>query len=378
MNKAQYRISDQQLLIMNMLRSRLQQHGYNGEKLAGLHVNTLNMPSLEHRFSDEQPLSILIRLFLIGLDLDSIGTVFSSQDLVSLKSAGIIAELENGQMRSEFKIHPYKHLNLLCDFAQGRKMQQPVYTPGEDSTSLADAGIRRPFASALDLCTGSGIQAIMAASHTQDVTAIDLSPRAAYLARLNCWLNDVGSVTIKEGNLYQPVSGQTFDFITANPPFVTAEVDSLAYRDGGTRGDDILIQIMDGLPSHLNDGGYSQIVTHLYEFEDLSHLTMVQKFAERHDFEALVFLSKGFDKYELATSQYRSFIRDYSVYREKVMSYIDHLDRVKYQYGYLGVITFRRSGHHRFQKMNTLNQPVVFPVNHADNLNRFFQSTDGE
>jgi len=76
---------------------------------------------------------------------------------------------------------------------------------GVDSRWLARACVRRPVSSALDLCTGSGIQALLAATHARRVTAVDINPRAVRCTRFNAQALDCHNLKVKEGDLYGPV-----------------------------------------------------------------------------------------------------------------------------------------------------------------------------
>ncbi len=71
----------------------------------------------------------------------------------------------------------------------------------------------------LDMGTGSGVQAIFAASKSQDVTAVDLNPFAVDCARRNVELNGLSSrVKVLESNLFENVEGK-FDLVIFDPPF---------------------------------------------------------------------------------------------------------------------------------------------------------------
>lgn len=76
----------------------------------------------------------------------------------------------------------------------------------------------------LDLGTGSGILAIVAASLGHNVVATDLNPVAIKCARLNAERARLtGSVEVRHGDLFQPVAGEQFDLIVWNPPFFDGE-----------------------------------------------------------------------------------------------------------------------------------------------------------
>ncbi|CAK0769874.1 S-adenosyl-l-methionine-dependent methyltransferase [Gammaproteobacteria bacterium] len=140
-----------------------------------------------------------------------------------------------------------------------------VMSVGADSHWLARTTVRRSVDSALDLCTGSGIHALLAATHAQRVLAIDINPRAALCTYFNTRASGITNVEIAIGDLFEPVGEERFHLITANPPFVPSPINSVGFRDGGRSGEDIQRRIVAGLPHHLAPGGIAQIVTELGE-----------------------------------------------------------------------------------------------------------------
>ncbi len=74
--------------------------------------------------------------------------------------------------------------------------------------------------SVLDLGTGSGCCAVVAAASGSIVTAVDINPHAVRCARLNVILNGLETqIETLPGDLFEPVSGKRFDVILFNPPF---------------------------------------------------------------------------------------------------------------------------------------------------------------
>lgn len=130
--------------------------------------------------------------------------------------------------------------------------------------------ITDPYAitSVLDLCTGSGCLAILAA-HTfpeAAIDAVDLSPDALAVAQIN--VDDSlhkDRIALYQGDLFGPLKGKKYDLIITNPPYVDAEdmTDmppeylheprmALAAGDDGL---DLVNRILREAPDYLNEGG---------------------------------------------------------------------------------------------------------------------------
>ncbi|MEU6757668.1 class I SAM-dependent methyltransferase [Streptomyces sp. NPDC046685] len=131
---------------------------------------------------------------------------------------------------------------------------------GGASTTLAGITVRTPVGSALDLGTGSGIQALHAAQHATRVTATDVNPRALEFTRLTLALSGAPEAELLTGSLFEPVGEATYDLIVSNPPFVISPGARLTYRDGGMGGDDLCRTLVQEAGAHLNPGGYAQFL----------------------------------------------------------------------------------------------------------------------
>ncbi|GAA2783383.1 methyltransferase [Streptomyces rameus] len=143
-----------------------------------------------------------------------------------------------------------------------------VYAPQDDTELLAEA-LREegppPGARVLDVGTGSGALALEAARRGARVTAVDVSRRAVWTARLNAWLTRL-PVHIHRGNLFTPVRDRTYDLILANPPYVPAPDTGRGPRgrsrawDAGHDGRLLLDRICRDAPALLRPGGILLIV----------------------------------------------------------------------------------------------------------------------
>ncbi len=137
-----------------------------------------------------------------------------------------------------------------------------AHVPGvqRPSNTLANLTVRRRVGRALDVGTGNGIQALLAARHADTVVATDVNPRALAFARFNVALNGAAGVELREGSFLEPVEGERFDLIVANPPYVISPESSLTFRDSGLGRDRVSEQLVRALPGFLEEGGLATIM----------------------------------------------------------------------------------------------------------------------
>jgi SAM-dependent methyltransferase len=108
----------------------------------------------------------------------------------------------------------------------------------------------------LDLCSGTGVAALVAASsNARRAWALDIAARSARFAEFNRLLNGIANAVALEGDLYAPVAGMTFDRILAHPPYLPASSTRWIFQDAGVQGEEITRRIVEGLPQHLSAGG---------------------------------------------------------------------------------------------------------------------------
>lgn len=145
----------------------------------------------------------------------------------------------------------------------------PAGSPGPDvvlgvggaSTTLAGITVRTPVRRALDLGTGSGIQALHTSPHADHVTATDVNPRALECTRLTLALSGAQEAELRRGSLFTPVADEEpYDLIVSNPPFVISPGARLTYRDAGMSGDDLCRSLVERSAGMLADGGYCQLL----------------------------------------------------------------------------------------------------------------------
>jgi ribosomal protein L3 glutamine methyltransferase len=136
---------------------------------------------------------------------------------------------------------------------------------GEAGSLIDDAGAVERV---LDLCTGSGCLAILAAHHFPNamIDAVDISRGAIEVAERN--VGDYGldeRITLHRGDLFAPLGDDRYDLIISNPPYVDAEgmaalppecraEPKLAF-DGGADGMDVVRRILHDATRNITPGG---------------------------------------------------------------------------------------------------------------------------
>jgi methylase of polypeptide subunit release factors len=112
-----------------------------------------------------------------------------------------------------------------------------------------------PCDALLDIGTGTGIAALDAARYARHAWGTDIAARSVQFAEFNRRLNGIEAATMREGDLYAPVEGLSFDRIVTHPPYVPARRTAMIFRDGGEDGEQILRRIVEGVPRFLRPGG---------------------------------------------------------------------------------------------------------------------------
>ena len=127
------------------------------------------------------------------------------------------------------------------------------------SITLADLTVRRPVRAALDVGTGCGIQALLAARHAERVVATDINERALAFARLNAALNGIANIEFRLGSFFEPAAGETFGLVVSNPPYVISPELEYLFRDSGLGRDRVSESLVRELPGFLEEGGFATI-----------------------------------------------------------------------------------------------------------------------
>ncbi len=216
------------------------------------------------RLVGDDAFTTLARLFLLGLTVEPrrVEGALAPVTVEQLRALQLV-EPATGGVKPLVRLVPHGDYYLASDLAGDSLADSPpdwVAGVQAPSVTLAKLAVRTPVASALDLGTGCGIQALLASKHCEHVVATDVSRRALAFAGFNAVLNGAETIELRQGDVFAPVEGQRFDLVVANPPYVVSPDSVHLYRDSGLPGDEICRRIVTGTPAHLEEGGFAHLL----------------------------------------------------------------------------------------------------------------------
>ena len=230
------------------------------------------LPAERVTAASTDPCAALIRLFVLGapVDLRDIQAALPHVGIDGVLALGVV-RLEGDGLVATCDLRPYAAdaqdwwvASDRAELATGEPLTPDhVLGIGGASATLASWTPRRRVARALDVGTGSGVQALHLSQDADEVVVTDLSERALAYAAFNAALNGV-VWDIRRGSMLEPVVHERFDLIVSNPPFVITPRDGsvplFEYRDAGAAGDAVVADLVRGLGAHLVPGGVAQLL----------------------------------------------------------------------------------------------------------------------
>jgi hypothetical protein len=239
--------------------ARIQERLGTGDELL---ARSPELPSYLRRLGDADELAVLLRLFLLGVPvaLTRVDELVSSRLRARLAGAGLLLE-EGREIHGAARLVPHDELLIASDHASAAEGHAD-HVPGvhRPSVALAHLTVRGKGERALDVGTGNGIQAILLGAHAERVVATDVNARALAYAVFNAALNDVRTIETRRGSFFEPVEGEQFDLVVANPPYVVSPESAYLFRDSGLRGDAVSEHVVRATPAVLAPGGFATVL----------------------------------------------------------------------------------------------------------------------
>jgi release factor glutamine methyltransferase len=215
--------------------------------------------------------------------------IFSEAELTALR------ELVRRRGQGE----PLQHLLGTVEFCgQTFLCDKRAMVPRPETEELVElllSAIRNSQFAILDVGTGSGVIALSLAKKfpEAEISAVDISEDALALACENAErLGLTERIQLSKGDLLKNIS-ERFDLIVANLPYISMQDRHLLSREvlhdpevalfAGTRGDELVCQLIEQAPSHLKPGGLLALEIGLGQAEALAELLARKNY---HDIES--------------------------------------------------------------------------------------------
>jgi len=330
-------------------------------------------PAVQRLARDHSAEAALVRLFFLeeAEPAARLAKCFSRRALADLVAIGVLRR-RDALLQARVRIDPvgnhyYVSDRRFCavDRAALRLPQgDAVYPPSSDSLLLRDVVVAPAPRRVLDLCTGSGVQALQVADNAERVVAVDINRRAVAVAAFNAALNGAQNVEVRCGDLYAPVRGEQFDLVIANPPFVASPyANAPSYHSGGPRGDRVLGRVIAGLGEHLRDEGRAFAITHLALRGGESVHTVASTWFRTFPGRALVVTVESGTPVDLAAAQ-ALFALDggLKAYALEVQRWVRYLRRNRVEGVSALVIVAEKSGHRSIEVVDAQRRILPIPL----------------
>ena len=272
-------------------------------------------PNSPHAVHDH--LDLLVRLFLIGESIEEreLKEWLPPTVLEAAAEVGLLAPSSErpGNWFATGALYPAYGLHIVSD-----RWTNPEATPiqtamdvvfpaiTENTGHFMDTLPDEPCETFLDLCSGTGIAALVAASRcARHAWSLDITESSARCAEFNRLLNCLDNVTVAQGDLYAPVAELTFDRIAANPPYMPSLRPAAVFAYGGELGDQITQRVVGGLPKHLRPGGRFYCITAGPDTDDQTFEQRVRGWLRdaSAQYDVFVFERRLFDPVYIANQQ---------------------------------------------------------------------------
>ena len=223
-----------------------------------------NMGFLLEVTREPSVINFLLRWFFIGVPVESDAVAGQIPQLIVLLmlESGLLTR-DQGRLVPNVMLTPTEEFLFAADPAMRmgeNAAEDLVLWPNPTSLLLHFLAVHRPGQKTLDLGTGCGMLAVMAAARGDRVTATDLNPRAAEFTLFNASLNGVSDIECLTGDTFEPVKGREFDLILANPPFFVTPSSGQMYCENQMELDGYVERIIREAPKYLEQDGYLQMI----------------------------------------------------------------------------------------------------------------------
>lgn len=278
-------------------------------------------------------------------------------------------------MMAGVRFVPYKEL-IICHEPMQEEDKQNRYRVMNCSGSsqfLDYLTIRKQSKLTLDMGTGVGVLALLAAKHSEKVIAVDINFRALQFARFNAQMNGLTNIQFIQGDMFTALKEQQFDLIFNNPPYVISPDNTKFYRDNPLPGDELLKQTVQDVPRYLCKGGFAQVISDWIQPDNQSWVNRFEGWFKNNHCDNWILRNR-----DMENSRYidKWIECDDSSEREKrTRQWLDYFKQHRVASIGFGLITMRRSQTNGSSITIDESMPLITD-NAGNHISRSFQVMD--
>jgi methylase of polypeptide subunit release factors len=364
------------------VRAALESAEFTTERIeATLGVAELSTAPAEHavhrrRLAHDDAFSTVARVFLLGevVAASQVDEAFAPVSVGRLVELGLV-EVGRDGVRATARLLPHGDYYLVSDRISDDPFSDWVAGIHAPSVTLAKLAVRLPVESTLDLGTGCGIQALLAAKHSELVVATDVNVRALAFARFNAALNDIDVVEFRHGDLFEPVEGERFGLVVANPPYVISPDTTYAYRDSGLPRDALCQRLVQGIPDHLAEGGFAHVLVSWVHEPGGEWAAPLEEWVRGSGCDAWLLHYRTDDPLAHAGGWLRPLATSPQEYEAALERWLDHFRQEEIEaVGYGAVVLRRRTGASNWVRVDEIPIERLEPA--SDHTLRVFAAED--
>jgi methylase of polypeptide subunit release factors len=321
---------------------------------------------------EQDELGDAIRLLLLGRPVRR-SSFAAAAELVRL---GLATE-DGGQLVPRARIVPTEGVYLAFDTFSHGEHDPPGWVASFTPTAywLASLTPRRHVHRALDIGTGNGVHALLAARHADEVIATDVNPRALAFTQISAALNGMDNVETRRGSLFEPVADETFGLITCNAPYVISPKARWQYRDAGYPGDEFSRLVVTSAAAHLEDDGFASVLVSWLAASEDEPDEHVREWLEGNGCDAWILGLAGSDPVDHAAGWNDHLSSDPAAYEEALdewTSYFAGLGAGWISEG--GVVMHRRAGDRHVVRADAVDEDELEYA--SDQIERVFRALE--
>jgi methylase of polypeptide subunit release factors len=330
---------------------------------------------VEDRRLPQTKLATALRAFFLQLPVSTRDAVeaLGERGVEALAATGLAEVAEEVVPRA--RILPVAELLLASDGFSRDGEDPPDYVATYTPTArVLDSLTPRPRVErALDVGTGSGVHALLAAQHAGQVVATDVNARAVAYTELNAALNGLKNVECRQGSLFEPVARETFDLITFNAPYVVSPERRWAYRDSGFQADELSERVVREAAEHLADGGFAALLVSWLASDEDAPDERVLAWADATGCDSWILATLNSDPLEHAAEWNSHLAGDPEAFGEALDEWTRYFDDLGVRWVSEGaVVLHRRSGRPASARVDSVDEDDLDDA--ADQILRAFEA----